>query len=185
MPFKEDVILCGVFILLLKALKSYLKMKILSRTLLILLMSLALGCSKSEDADVNNPSGNDPGPDPDPVELVTYNLTAVNSSGAAGTAKLIRNDDGTATIYIELTSAPAGLHPAAVHENSLEEGGPIAITLNACECLISETVITQLDDGTAITFDQLMVFDGYINIYQGTESMDNIIAHANIGSNAF
>lgn len=158
-------------------------MKILSGTLLILLMSFALGCSKSEDADVDNPIGNDP--DPDPVELVTYNLMAVNNSGAAGTVKLIRNDDGTATFYIELTSAPAGLHPAAVHENSLEEGGPIAITLNACECLISETVITQLDDGTAITFDQLMVFDGYITIYQGSENLDIIIAQVNIGSNAF
>ncbi len=160
-------------------------MKNPSRILLILLLSFAFGCSKSENADVNNPDGKDPTPDPDPVELVTYNLTAVNNSGAVGTAKLIRNSDGTSTIYIELTSAPAGLHPAAVHNNSLEEGGPVAITLNACECLISETVITELDNGTAITFDQLMVFDGYINIYQGTESMDSIIAHANIGSNAF
>ena len=156
-----------------------------SRIFVILLMSLALGCSKSEDADVNNPDGKDPTPDPDPVELVTYNLTEVNNSGATGTAKLIRNQDGTSTIYIELTSAPEGLHPAAVHRNSLEEGGPVAITLNACECLISETVITELDNGIAITFDQLMVFDGYINIYLGAESMDNIIAHANIGSNAF
>ena len=158
-------------------------MKTPTRMLLMLFMSLALSCSKSEDADVNNPDGKDP--EPDPVELVTYNLTAVNNSGAVGTAKLIRNQDGTSTIFIELTSAPEGLHPAAVHYNSLEEGGDIAITLNACECLISETVITELDNGTAITFDQLMVFDGYINIYLGSESMDNIIAHANIGSNAF
>lgn len=160
-------------------------MKTPSKILLVLLLSFAFGCSKSENADVNNPDGKDPTPDPDPVELVTYNLTAVNNSGAAGTAKLIRNADGTSTIYIELTNAPAGLHPAAVHQNSVEEGGPIAITLNACECLISETVITELDNGTAITFDQLMVYDGYINIYLGTESMDTIIAQANIGSNAF
>ena len=160
------------------------KMKTPTRILLILLMSLALGCSKSEDADVNNPDGGKE-PEPDPVELVTYNLTEVNNSGTTGTAKLIRNQDGTSTIYIELTNAPEGLHPAAVHYNSREEGGDIAITLNACECLISETVITELDNGTAISFDQLMVFDGYINIYLGSESMDSIIAQANIGSNAF
>ena len=160
-------------------------MKNPTRILLLFLMSLALACSKSEEADVNNPDGSNPDPDPDPVELVTYELTAVNGSGATGTAKLIRNSDGTSTIFIELTNAPEGLHPAAVHENSLEEGGDIAITLNACECLISETVITELDNGTAITFDQLMVFDGYINIYLGTETMDTIIAQANIGSNAF
>ena len=147
------------------------------------MLLLFLSCSKGEQADVNNPDSKEP--EPKPVELVTYNLTAVNNSGTTGTAKLIRNEDGTSTIYIELTNAPEGLHPAAVHENSLDVGGDIAITLNACECLISETVITELDNGIAITFDQLMVFDGYINIYQGTESMDSIIAHANIGSNAF
>ena len=159
------------------------KMKTLLKSLALPVVLLFLGCSKSESADVNNPDGNDP--DPDPVELVTYNLTPVNNSGTTGTAKLIRNQDGTSTIYIELKNAPQGLHPAAVHNNSLEEGGDIAITLNACECLISETVITELDNGVAITFDKLMVFDGYINIYLGSESMDNIIAHANIGSNAF
>ena len=160
-------------------------MKTILKSLAIPVVLLFLGCSKSESADVNNPDSNNPDPDPDPIELVTYNLTAVNNSGASGTAKLIRNQDGTSTIYIELTNAPEGLHPAAVHFESLEEGGDIAITLNACECLISETVITELDNGTAISFDQLMVFDGYINIYLGTESMDSIIAHANIASKAF
>ena len=160
-------------------------MKVILKSLAIPVVLLFLGCSKSESADVNNPDSNNPDPDPDPKVLVTYDLTAVNDSGTTGTAKLIRNQDGTSTIYIELTNAPEGLHPAAVHENSLEEGGDIAITLNACECLVSETVITELDSGTAISFDQLMVFDGYINIYLGSESMDNIIAHANIGSNAF
>ena len=101
-------------------------MKTPNRILLILAMSLALGCSKSEDADVNNPDGKDP--EPDPVELVTYNLTAVNNSGTTGTAKLIRNQDGTSTIFIELISAPEGLHPAAVHFNSLEEGGSAVAT---------------------------------------------------------
>jgi len=160
------------------------KMKTILKSLAIPMILLFLGCSKSENADVNNPEESKD-PDPELVELVTYNLTPVNDSGTTGTAKLIRNSDGTSTIYIELANAPEGLHPAAVHNNSVEEGGDIAITLNACECLISETVITELDNGFAITFDQLMVFDGYINIYQGIESMDSIIAHANIGSNAF
>ena len=160
------------------------RMKTILKSLALPVILLFLGCSKSENADVNNPDSK-PDPDPVPVELVTYNLTAVHDSGVTGTAKLIRNDDGTSTIFIEMTNAPEGLHPAAVHNNSLEEGGPIAITLNACECLISETIITELDNQTAISFDQLMVFDGYINIYQGSENMDNIIAHVNIGSNAF
>jgi len=158
-------------------------MKVILKSLTLPIVILFLGCSKGESADVNNPDNTKP--EPEPVELVSYDLVSVRDSGVTGVAKLIRNSDGTSTIYIELQNAQDGYHPAAVHNNSVEEGGPIAITLNNCECMISETVITELDNGTAINFDQLMVFDGYINIYQGTESMDNIIAHANIGSNAF
>ena len=151
--------------------------------LILLLLALAVSCSKNESSDVDNPdSGN---PDPDPVERVVYDLTSVNDSGVTGTATLIRNDDGTSTIYIELENASTGIHPAAVHENSIEMGGPVAITLNECECAISETVITELDNGTSISFDDLNAFDGHINIYQSETNMDNVIAHANIGSNAF
>lgn len=154
-----------------------------STYLILFLLSLAVSCSKNENADVDNPDGGNP--DPDPVEQVVYDLLSVNDSGVTGTATLIRNDNGTSTIYIELENAQNGIHPAAVHNNSLEEGGTVAITLNECECAISETVITELDNGTSITFDQLNAFDGHINIYQSEANMDNVIAHANIGSNAF
>lgn len=150
---------------------------------LVCLLFLAVACSKSEPSDTNNPDGKDP--EPDPVESVTYDLNSVNSSGVTGTATLIRNNDGTSTIYIELENALDGVHPAAVHYNSIAEGGGVAITLNECECQISETVITELDNGTAISFDELMVFDGYLNIYQSEQNLDRIIAQANIGSNAF
>ena len=159
-------------------------MKNAPKILLLLLLSLALACSKSDDGKTPDPDSN-PDPEPDPVERVTYNLVAANNSGAAGTAELIRNDNGTSTIYIELTAGPAGLHPAAVHYNSVAEGGAVAITLNACECQISETVITQLDNGTAISFDELMTFDGHINIYQSEQLPENVIAQVDIGSNAF
>ncbi|MBC2840029.1 hypothetical protein [Robiginitalea sp. SC105] len=150
--------------------------------MICLFCSVMVGCSKGEDADVNN---SNPDPDPDPVESVVYDLTSANDSGVTGTATLIRNSNGTSTILIELENALEGLHPAAVHENSVSEGGPIAITLNDCECQVSETVITQLDDGTSISFDELMVFDGHLLIYQSEQSMDRVIARANIGSNAF
>ena len=150
---------------------------------LVILLFLSVACNKSEPSDTNNPDGKDP--DPDPIESVTYDLSSVNDSGVTGTATLIRNNDGTSTIYIELENALDGVHPAAVHYNSIAEGGAVAITLNECECQISETVITKLDNGTAISFDQLMVFDGYLNIYQSETNLDKIIAHTNIGSNAF
>jgi hypothetical protein len=56
--------------------------------------------------------------------------------------------------------------------------------LEVCECAISETLVTQLDDGTPITFVELMTFDGHLNIYQSPTD-GSLIATANIGSNAF
>ena len=146
---------------------------------------VALGCSKSEEVDVNNPNSKDPDSEiPNNPERVDYDLLTANGSGVTGTASFIPNSDGTTTIYIELNNAAKGIHPATVNFGSLADGGSIAISLNECECKISETLVTQLDNGTPITFVELMTFDGHMNIYESPTD-GSIIAHANIGSNAF
>jgi hypothetical protein len=76
------------------------------------------------------------------------------------------------------------LHPVTINFGDIESGGTIAITLETCECAISETEVTQLDNGTPITFVELMTFDGHMNIYQSPTD-GTLIAAANIGSNAF
>ncbi|MCO5723337.1 hypothetical protein [Robiginitalea marina] len=151
----------------------------------VLLVIASLGCSKSEDADVNNP--NLPGPDagiPDDPERVDYVLSTSNGSGVTGLASFIPNDDGSTTIYIDLENASQGIHPATVNFGTLESGGAIAITLNECECEISETVVTQLDNGTPVTFVELMTFDGHLNIYESPTD-GTTIAQTNIGANSF
>ena len=106
----------------------------------LLFLVIAFGCSKSEDADVNNPDSEGPIEEiPTDPERVDYNLLSANNSG---------------------------------------------VTLGVCECAISETVVTQLDNGTPITFVELMTFDGHLNIYQSPTD-GTLIAAANIGSNAF
>ena len=146
---------------------------------------VALGCSTSEELDVNNP--NNPDPDsgiPNNPERVDYELVSANGSLVTGIASFIPNSDGSTTIYIDLENASQGIHPATVNFGNLSDGGSIAISLNECECEISETVVTQLDNGTPITFVDLMTFDGHLNIYE-SPSDGTVIANTNIGSNAF
>jgi hypothetical protein len=45
------------------------------------------------------------------------------------------------------------------------------------------TNILKLDSGITITYDNWLVYLGYINIYQNTISSGTIISHGNIGSN--
>ncbi len=142
------------------------------------------GCSKSEEADVNNPNTPDPDSEvPSDPERVDYQLLSFNNSGVTGTASFIPNDDDTTTVYIELVGATQEEHPATINFGNVETGGAIAIELETCTCAISETVITQLDDGTPITFVELMNFDGHLNIFQSPTDATKI-AVANIGANA-
>ncbi|MEJ2162647.1 MAG: hypothetical protein P8X60_04825, partial [Robiginitalea sp.] len=85
-------------------------------------------------------------------------------SSVTGVASFIPNDDGSTTVYIDLENASQGIHPATINFGSLEDGGTIAITLKECECEISETVVTQFDNGTPVSFVDLVTFDGHLNI---------------------
>jgi len=47
----------------------------------------------------------------------------------------------------------------------------------------SYTNITNLNSGIAITYDNWLVYDGYINVYQSTDLSGTVICRGNIGSN--
>jgi len=120
----------------------------------------------------------------DPANSVIYQLEGFTNSNISGEATFARNQDNTTTVFIRLVGASEGIHPASIHFNSKEEGGSQAIRLNSCECLESETVVTQLNDGTSINFDELIDFDGHLNIFESETLSDVIIVQTNIGSNA-
>lgn len=119
----------------------------------------------------------------DPANSVIYQLAGTTNSNISGEVTFARNQDNSTTVYVLLVGASEGIHPAAIHFNSKEEGGNQAIGLNSCECLESETVVTQLDDGTSINFDELINFDGHLNIFESAVLNDVIIAQTNVGSN--
>jgi len=142
-------------------------------------------CSKSDNIQVNDPDSDGPITEiPQDPERVDFNLVSLNNSGIAGMVSLIPGADGSTTVYIELTGTNQELHPASINFGDMDSGGAVAITLDACECRISETVVSQLDDGTPIDFVGLMNFDGHLNIYESPGD-NTVVAQINIGSNAF
>lgn len=145
----------------------------MKRSLLPLLLTLTLvftGCKK-DDVDTVV------------LQETVYQLTTLNDSGVSGTATFTENSDGTTYILIELVGSNTAEHPAYIRYNTFTEGGANAITLKDCTCLISETVVTKLDGGTAINYDGLLKFNGHVSIL-ASKSDDTVVAVADIGRNA-
>lgn len=118
----------------------------------------------------------------------TYTLDTIGSFGVSGTALFEKRVNGNTLVTISVTGAIAGeIYPATINLGSIETvgGGPVVKALNNVDGTTGKgyTNIRKLDSGVAITYDNWLVYDGYMNIYQTTANPGNIICHGNIGSN--
>ena len=134
----------------------------------------------------------DSGIDPDSVDTVTvlnqitYDLEERAVDGISGTATFLENSDNTVTINLNITNTPAdGMHPAHIHANTAVEGGAIVLSLETVDGSTGEssTTFSTLNDGTAITYAQLLDFNGYINVHLSAEEIMTIVAQGDIGQN--
>lgn len=118
-------------------------------------------------------------------ENVQFNL--VGSSGVSGTATFAEMDDNSTQVTIDLNGTTSGGdHPAHIHMNSAAERGGIAIDLSNVDGATgtSVTIITTTNDNTSITYDELIVYDGYINVHNSADDLGTLIAQGDIGINA-
>lgn len=148
---------------------------------ILALFTLAIFVSCNDDND--DPTTD--GPTPTGVSM-TYDLNESAVAGISGTAKFIENSDASVTVELSLTGTPdGGQHPAHIHVNTAAEGGSIAITLGAVDGTTGTSTITfsALDNGTAITYTQLIDFDGYINVHLSATELGTIVAQGDIGQN--
>ncbi|WGK64680.1 hypothetical protein [Croceiramulus getboli] len=136
-----------------------------------------VSCSNDDDAiDMEEEMG----------RTKVYNLGAVSDNAISGTATFTENEDLTTTVDLELTGTSAGnTHPAHIHFNTAAEGGDIAVSLEAVsgDTGTSTTVISSLDDGTPITYEEFLDFDGYINVHFSVDELGTLIAQGDIGAN--
>jgi len=151
------------------------------KKLFILFMLVATvtltGCSNNDDSGmiIVDKTG----------ESKTYDLSAVSDPSISGTALFEENEDGTTTISLELKGTSSGAHPAHVHMNTAAESGDIVIDLASVDGStgMSSTVVSAFNDGTAVTYSQLLEYDGYINVHESAENLGTLIAQGDIGQN--
>ena len=78
------------------------------------------------------------------------------------------------------------MYPANIHLGSIESvgGGPVRRALNDVDGTSGRSItnINTLDDNTVITYDNWLVYDGYIAV-QSSLISPVIVAQGNIGSN--
>lgn len=145
-----------------------------------------LSCSSDSDDDMG---GMEPvGPeDPTTGKNITYILNPVAVENISGEAKFIENKDNSVTIELELINTPAGgQHPAHIHYNNAAEGGGIALTLGAVDGTTGKlsTTVSALNDGTVINYDDLLAFNGYINVHLSADDLSTIVGQGDIGVNS-
>jgi hypothetical protein len=138
-------------------------------------LMFATGCSDDDD------NGSTP-----QVTSKTFQLASVADPNISGTAKFIKNDDNSTTVELQLTGTPAGgEHPAHIHFNTALESGGIARTLGTVsgDTGFSTITFSELDDATAITYEELLAYDGYINVHLSATELSTIVAQGDIGEN--
>lgn len=157
------------------------KFKKTIKLILPIIMGTLLIASCSSDDD-----GSEPPIVIGELDSTTYQLNSVANPDIDGTAKVIKNDDNTVTVELDLQNTPSGgMHPAHIHFNTAAEGGDIAITLGTVDGSTGMGTITfsTLDDGTSITYEEILNFDGYINVHASADDLGTLVAQGDIGQN--
>jgi hypothetical protein len=118
----------------------------------------------------------------------TYTLGTIPPYGVAGKALFEKRKNGNTLVTINLTGTIEGeVYPATINLSSVATvgGGPVTKTLSSVNGTSgsSYTNIRMLDGGLNISYDNWLVYTGYINIYQTSVAFENIISQGNIGSN--
>lgn len=117
----------------------------------------------------------------------TYTLNIIDPYKVSGTALFEKRVNGNTLVTISLTGTIAGQsYPVTINYGTILSGELYIVkTLNDVDGTTGKgyTNIRTLNSGVAKTYDGWMVYLGYINIYQTSVSLENIISQGNIGSN--
>src|SRR5688500_1774224 len=116
-----------------------------------------------------------------------YTLSQLDNSGVSGVVIFSKIDDATTKIVVELSGTAEGnSHPAHLHANNATTGGSIVLDFNPVDGATgkSETIVTMLNDGTRITYDELVTYNGHVNVHKSATELSTMLAQGNVGSNA-
>jgi hypothetical protein len=118
------------------------------------------------------------------ARTATYQLKVKDQLGISGSITFTETSASITTIEIALSGGTSQSHPAQIRLNSMIEGGFTSITLNPVVGGNSTTIVTALDNNTAINYSQLILMDGYLNIDESSSNILLKVAQCDIGGNA-
>ena len=119
-------------------------------------------------------------------ESKTYALGTAAVPGISGSATFSQRMNDETLVKIMLDGTPdGGMHPGHIHVNTAAEGGAIAVSFTPINGTtgMSVTNISALNDDTPITYDELLVFDGYVNVHLSAAELGTLVAQGDIGQN--
>lgn len=134
-----------------------------------------VGCDDDDDADLSFTG-----------QTKTYTLNSVSDAAISGTVKFAERSDKATVITIELDGTTGGnTHVAHIHSNSAAETGDIILDLTAINGStgISETIVKELNDGTDISYTELLELNGYVNAHLSETDLGTLVAQGDIGQN--
>lgn len=158
------------------------KINILSKLIFTYILIVFAGACSSDD-DYGDSAGNEIEPT---GNTKAYELGNVGDGSISGTATFIEMNDNSIKVDIELQGTPdGGEHPAHIHFNSVAESGGIAKTLNSVDGSSgkSSTNFDSLDDATPISYDNILDYDGHINVHLSPDNLFTLVAEGDIGGN--
>lgn len=115
-----------------------------------------------------------------------YALNSVSDPAISGQVSFTELSDGSTSVEIMLNGTPSGgSHPAHIHFNTAAEGGDIAVSLSSVDGStgMSTTIVTATDDGMPLSYEELLNFDGYINVHLSADDLATLVAQGDIGQN--
>ncbi len=148
----------------------------LSKAIFVSLMALLISCGDDDDGGGPTPTG----------DSKQYTLNAVAEPSISGTATFVELSDGSTSITLQLVNTPAGgSHPAHIHANTAAEGGGIDISLEPIDGNTgsSVTIVSATDAGDALSYEDLLDYDGYINVHLSESDLATLVAQGDIGQN--
>jgi len=118
----------------------------------------------------------------------SYTLKTIGVFGVSGTALFEKRENGNTLVTVSLTGTIAEeAYPSTINLGSVATvgGGTVVKALNNVNGTTGKgyTNIKKLDSGVDVSYTNWLVYDGYVNIYQTSVNLSNIISQGNIGSN--
>ena len=122
-----------------------------------------------------------------------YPLSAAGNSGVTGKITISENTDSSFNVKVALDrSVKDTVHVLHIHNGSISSPGNIAIPLTsitgtggAASSITSNIKQVTLPGSTVkvLTYDSILVYNGYVNVHYSAYRIDSLIAQGNIGQN--